>query len=291
MCCLNTYPRQVRDLQLATSQPMGAAAQCAISGVSSLVIAFLYSWKLTLVITCTVPAVYIFMAFLSTRLARGVVHQTACLQEALNYATNAFQNIETVKCFNGERVELHKFGQSIARAAKYHSRQANLRSIQLGFMQCITLSMFVQGFWYGSSLIAGGKRSPGQVMTTFWAALMAVQSITGFLPQWIILEKGRVAAAHLKAVELQVKDEGRASVFATRQGPRSCSGDIEFKQVSYCFCEPTLYVLIRQRCRSRTLHYRINWPSVKPHCFSPPASSRSLSAEAAQAKVHLVNSP
>ena len=241
MCCLIDVQleilfandlRQIRELQLATSQPMGEVFQCLVTGLGSLILALYFSWNLTLVIICTVPIVYLFMAFLSTRMEPNVHKQGEKLQEALKYVTNAFQSIEMVKSFNGQDSELWRYSRAIKGAAKYYIRQANLQSLQMGFMQLATLGMFVQGFWYGSSLVNSGKKNPGQVMTTFWAALMAVQSITGFLPQIIVLEKGRITGAKLSVVMTEMQEEGNCLGLISGDRPRHCPGDIEMKNVS-----------------------------------------------------------
>ncbi|OCK79569.1 hypothetical protein K432DRAFT_426405 [Lepidopterella palustris CBS 459.81] len=226
---------QIRELQIAASQPMGEVFQCLVTGIGSLVIALYFSWSLTLVTICTVPIVYIVMASLSSRMETNVHQQGEKLQEALKYLTTAFQSIETVKCCNGQEAELWKYSRATKAAARYYIRQANLQSFQMGFMQLATLAMFVQGFWYGSSLIESGKKNPGQVITTFWAALMAVQSITGFLPQIIVLEKGRIASAKLRAVMAQLQDDGMCAGKPEGTIPSNCKGDIEMKQVSFAY--------------------------------------------------------
>ncbi|OCL04888.1 P-loop containing nucleoside triphosphate hydrolase protein [Glonium stellatum] len=226
---------QIRELQLSTSQPMGEVFQCLVTGLGSLVLALYFTWDLTLVIICTVPIVYLFMAFLSTRMEPNVHGQGEKLQEALKYVTNAFQSIEMVKSFNGQNSELWRYSRAIKGAATYYIRQANLQSLQMGFMQFATLGMFVQGFWYGSSLVNSGKKNPGQVMTTFWAALMAVQSIIGFLPQLIVLEKGRIAGAKLSAVIAEMQEEGNYPGFVKGVRPQHCAGDIEIKNASFAY--------------------------------------------------------
>lgn len=89
--------------------------------------------------------------------------------------------------------------------------------------------MFVQGFWYGSSLVASGYLSSGEVLRTFWACLVAVQSIEQILPQVIILEKGKSAGSFLKAI-LGGSAWDKQSTETLL--PRHCKGSIEIKNVS-----------------------------------------------------------
>jgi ATP-binding cassette subfamily B (MDR/TAP) protein 1 len=165
-----------------------------------------------------------------------VSEQADKLQLALKYIVNAMQSIETVKCFNGERVELQAFTKITALAATLYNRVANLRSLQIGTMQFFTLSVFVQGFWYGSHLVKSGDRNAGQVITTFWSALMALEGITGFLPQLIVLQKGKLAGAHLRLVMDQTESSDQRLEMNGHLMPLRCPGDFEFRGVMIHSC-------------------------------------------------------
>lgn len=171
------------------------------------------------------------MNCLSGRLSKRAHEQADKLQQALKYFANAIQYIETVKCFNGERFELMRYARSIAAAGALYKRQASLRSSQLGFMQFYMLSIFFQGFWYGSYLVTSGKQNPGDVITTFWGALMAVENITSFLPQLIVLQKGKIAGSRLREVMETISKDDNGLDTGGGCRPTHCSGDIEFKKV------------------------------------------------------------
>lgn len=78
-------------------------------------------------------------------------------------------------------------------------KQALSNSIQIGFVRFVTTAMFVQGFWYGGHLVTTGRTSACDVLTTFWACLMATKPIEDILPHMLVLEKGRAAGAGTKA--------------------------------------------------------------------------------------------
>lgn len=229
-------------------------------GLTSLGVALYFSWNLTLVTICTIPLVYPIMSVFSTRLSRRAHEQADKLQQALKYVTSAIQNIEMVKCFNGQRSELLKYSGVISRAGDLYRRQAHFRSAQIGFMQGYTLSVFFQGFWYGSYLVTSGKVNAGDVVTTFWSALMAVQAITEFLPQLIVLQKGKVAGGRLRAIMVQTSkyDQSHNTIWGLR--PDYCSGDIEFKKVIVGFKFRVRNYTDRQRFPSHTLH---DWKSLR----------------------------
>jgi ATP-binding cassette subfamily B (MDR/TAP) protein 1 len=60
---------------------------------------------------------------------------------------------------------------------------------------------------------------------------MAVQGISSFMPQFIILQKGRIAGARLRAIIDRIASLDNAAEGSGGQRPEKCSGDIEFKKV------------------------------------------------------------
>ena len=93
--------------------------------------------------------------------------------------------------------------------------------------------MFVQGFWYGSSLARAGKLSSGEVIRTFWACTTAAQSIEQVLPQMIVMEKGKIAGAILRAIMNECGKNRGESELQGSQYPRYCEGDIEVNNVKF----------------------------------------------------------
>ena len=225
--------RHIRDLQLSVSAPFGEGIQCIIAATAAMGVAFYYSWSMTLVIVCTVPVVYLIEAYLSKRLIAGTHDQANQLQVALKYITSAIRSIETVKCYNGQRYELQSFTKATSLAAKLYTRVANLRSMQIGVIHFFTFTVFVQGFAYGSHLVRSGSLDVSSVITTFWSALLAIGGITGFLPQFIVMQKGKVSGARLRTLMDQISKEDESTESQGQFKPSRCSGDIEFRRVSY----------------------------------------------------------
>ena len=154
------------------------------------------------------------------------------LTQASKLANNAITAIDTVKSFNGQDFELWQYLEATKKAALCYLVQARANAFQIGLVRVTLLGMFVQGFWYGNHLVDIGSRTPGEVLTAFWACLMATQTMEQLLPQMIVLEKGRVAAATLKAVLIKVDKGRKIKQMMGRKTPRYCDGDIQVKRVS-----------------------------------------------------------
>ncbi|KAF2691916.1 hypothetical protein K458DRAFT_438228 [Lentithecium fluviatile CBS 122367] len=226
---------QIRDLQISVSQPSDELVQCTVQAAGSMPVAFYSSWNLTLVVICSTPLAYLAMACLSKLLSKRAHDQSDKLQQALKYVTDAIRSIETVKCFNGERFEVQRYTTATGVAGRLYKKLANIRSLQLGIMQFFTLSILVQGFWYGSTLVFNGQKNAGQVPTTFWAALLAVTAVTDFLPQFIVVQKGKIAAARLQALMNTLSSSETMMETGGWKRPARCIGRIHFEDVSFAY--------------------------------------------------------
>ena len=217
---------------MATSQPLGFAAQYTITTIAALGLALYTAWDLALVTLAIVPFSALLLGWISSRMQPSIKGQMDELTQASKFANNSISSVDTVKYFNGQDFEIWQYAQAIRRAASFYLTQAQYNALQIGLVRYMTSIMFVQGFWYGSHLVDIGKNNPGQILTAFWACLIATQTVEQILPQMIILEKGRASGATLQAMLIQIKSGRKAIKMTGCTAPQHCEGDIEIRNVS-----------------------------------------------------------
>ncbi|KAJ5774104.1 ABC transporter integral membrane type 1 [Penicillium paradoxum] len=225
----------IHEMQMATSQPLGLVLQYSCRSLASLGLGFYTSWSLSLVTLAGIPIFTSIIGFLSSRMKFSITAQQVELTEASKVANNAITNIDTVKCLNGQAFEHGNFAERIERSATHYLRQARLNALQVAFIRWMMFAMFVQGFWYGSSLARAEKLTSGEVLRTFWACLTAAQSIEQILPQMIVMEKGKVAGVALKAIIQSHREDNIITGVEGKRYPEHCEGDIEVKNVSFSY--------------------------------------------------------
>ncbi|KAJ5960194.1 ABC transporter integral membrane type 1 [Penicillium vulpinum] len=232
---LSGIQAHIHEIQMATSQPLGLVLQYSCRSLASLGLGFYTSWSLSLVTLAGIPIFSAIIGFRSSKMKFSITAQQAELTEASKIANNAITNIDTVKCLNGQTFEHQSFADRIERSATHYLRQARLNSLQIAFIRWMMFAMFVQGFWYGSSLARAGKLTSGEVLRTFWACLTAAQSIEQILPQMIVMEKGKVASVALKSILKSRREDKTVSEAKGTRYPEHCEGDIEVKNVSFSY--------------------------------------------------------
>lgn len=226
---------QIRELQLATSQPLGGLLGLISTSVLSLAQALYLSWDLTLVTIAGTPLIMAAVLWVGRSNQHNFKKQQLKLTEAQKICSSAFTSIETVKCFNGQQVEEEKYATKVKEAAQFYYRVANANALQAALIVLLSISMFVQGFYYGGVLIRQGKRSVADVLTTFLSAIDAFQALNGIIPALLFLEKGRIAGLTLRTVMAQMRRRSNDRNSNTSVLPAICKGAIDVTNISFAY--------------------------------------------------------
>jgi ATP-binding cassette, subfamily B (MDR/TAP), member 1 len=149
---------------------------------------------------------------------------------ASKLAITAITAIDTVKAFNGQEQETWLYNNAIKKARRSYLSQAHINSLQLGVTRFMTTAMFCTGFWYGVSQVNQGL-SIGNILTTFYACLLAAQAMESYQPQFLLLSKGRSAGITLKRVVREMTDR-KVTKLKGALKPASCRGEVRVSNVS-----------------------------------------------------------
>ncbi|KAG9247907.1 P-loop containing nucleoside triphosphate hydrolase protein [Calycina marina] len=225
---------QIRELQLAASQPLGLVIYQFIATTASLGVALYFSWNLSLVIIAIFPIAVVVLWLVSRGITPAIEAQKRELGKATNYANTAITAIDTVKAFNAQDQELWKYLSSTKKMTIYYLKQARANAMQFGLVKFLAVSIFVQGFWYGLYLVDKGL-SPASVITTFYSCITAVQAIEVMLPQILVLTRGMSAGATLKNIMQQIQHGAKAMDMGGTLQPETCQGDIEVKDIAFAY--------------------------------------------------------
>ncbi|OAX84230.1 hypothetical protein ACJ72_01392 [Emergomyces africanus] len=235
---------QIRDIQLATSQPLGCVLQRVVTFMTALILALCTSWKLTLVSLVSIPICAAIVAVVSRKIQSSIQAYEAELTRTLKLVSNSFSCIDAVKYFNGQNFEAQQYSTAILSAARWYRNVALGQAIQISCIRLMIFGMFVQGFWYGISLVEAGELAPSDVVTAFWACLQATQAIEDILPHIIVLEKGRASGSALQQLVEKTNHHNLADDMSETASPQFCEGDIRIKNVNFVYpSRPGCYVL------------------------------------------------
>ncbi|OAA45883.1 a-Factor sex pheromone exporter [Beauveria brongniartii RCEF 3172] len=224
--------RKTHELQIATSQVFGYLTTDLFTALASLGVALYTSWKLTLVLIATLPPSLVVLALASPKIQPAITKQAAHLDSASKMLAGSLSGIDLVKICNGYSCEVRNYLKHIGHAAKQYRVQARYNSIQIGYISFWAVAMFVVGFWYGLVLVKQGER-PGNIVTTFYSVLTALQGIESLLPNWLVFARGMSAGQVLQALKVEVA--GATEDDPSRIQPGYFVGAIDLKEVSFSY--------------------------------------------------------
>ncbi|KAI1174846.1 P-loop containing nucleoside triphosphate hydrolase protein [Nemania sp. FL0916] len=187
---------QTHEVQYASSIVIGSLCSNTAGSIANLIVALYTAWKLTLVLLASVPVSLFILQLLTRPIKLAIQAQNQELSRASKYASSAISAIDLVKVYNGVDHETWQYLDAIKQAMQKYLVQARVSAFQAGYFKFWIDSLFVAGFYYGTVLVDQGL-SPGSVLTTFYAALAALQAIGAVVNFYLTLAKGIAAAQAL----------------------------------------------------------------------------------------------
>ncbi|KAG6328892.1 hypothetical protein ID866_10197, partial [Astraeus odoratus] len=190
------FARETDDVRAASALAAGQVVQYLTTTLTSLILAFYWAPLLTLVILSALPFLILIQGFSQGLAGPRLAQERTLIARAASLVARAVSNIAAIKSFNAQSHE----ASLLARIPAALPSLPGIWGITAGTSQFVTMAMFVQGFWFGAHLVREGKNQPGDVMSVFWACLIATSNLQMAVPLLIVLAKGKVAAAELASI-------------------------------------------------------------------------------------------
>lgn len=190
--------RCVEELRSSSAETSAMTARSLVTIVALICTSFYYSWSLTLITMSSVPVIALFAVLFSKvvqKYAELENEQTSVAAQLLDWSINSAQFVR-LSCT--EFKEIQKFRQSIQKCNRSFISMCKYTSLNSSILRFFTLIMFIQAFWFGSTMVRKGKLSIGDVITCFHSCMLLGSSINGTLHQIIVLQKGNVAVNQIQ---------------------------------------------------------------------------------------------
>ncbi|XP_062617340.1 ATP-dependent translocase ABCB1-like isoform X1 [Saccostrea cucullata] len=176
---------------------LGSIVQSIANLGTAIIIAFIYGWKLTLVIMAFLPFIMI-AGMLQMKLLQGVAGQNKeALEEAGKTATESIENMRTVASLTKEEKMVQNYKALLQGPYSASLRKAHLTAIAFSFATGILFFAYAASFWFGAYLIRQNEMEYTDVFKVFSAIVfgaMALGQASAFAPD---ASKAKVSAAHI----------------------------------------------------------------------------------------------
>ncbi|XP_014662073.1 PREDICTED: multidrug resistance protein 1-like [Priapulus caudatus] len=219
------------NVQGATGVRLGSLANSVSNLVAGLTIAFVNSWKMTLVILSFVPFIIVGAAMQMKMLAGNQHADKKAFEESGRVAAEAIDNVRTVASLSKEQHFCNQYSRNLVKPHSNSLKMAHLYGVAFSFSQAIIFFAYSACFYYGSVLIQNEGLDYTKVFKVFAAIIfgaMAMGQASSFAPDYA---KAKTSSQRLAVLFDRVPlIDGSSTAGET---PDTCEGSVEFSSVEF----------------------------------------------------------
>ncbi|KAM4608966.1 bile salt export pump [Polymixia lowei] len=141
-------------VQGATGSQIGMIVNSLTNIGASFIVAFYFSWKLTLVVMCFLPLIGLSGAFQAKMLTGFANEDKKAMETAGQVSSEALANIRTIAGLSKESEFVKSYEQQLESPYKSAKKKANIYGICFGFAQCVIFMTYAASFRYGGYLVS-----------------------------------------------------------------------------------------------------------------------------------------
>ncbi|KAG7464135.1 hypothetical protein MATL_G00183990 [Megalops atlanticus] len=229
-------------VQGATGSQIGMIINSLTNIGASFIIAFYFSWKLTLVVMCFLPLIGLSGVFQAKMLTGFANDDKKAMEAAGQVSSEAMANIRTIAGLAKERKFVDLYEQQLEAPYRAAKKKANVYGICFAFAQCVIFMAYAASFRYGGYLVNYEGLHYMVVFRVISAIVIsgtALGKASSFTPDYA---KAKTAAAQL----FQLLDRVSRISMSQTEGERwdKFRGEVEFIDCKFTYpTRPDVQVL------------------------------------------------
>ncbi|KAF9404338.1 Multidrug resistance protein 1, partial [Podila epigama] len=172
--------RLASDTQLifdGLADKVGLCLNGAAAFITGFVIAFIHSWRMTLVITSVVPLVAASASLMYAFSSQESSTSQGAYAAAGGMAEQAISGIRTVVAFGGQRRELERYNVKVDVAYKSGVKKAVVSGLGMGLVMALMILSYSLAFWYGARQVADSKMESGDVLAVLFGVIIGASAL------------------------------------------------------------------------------------------------------------------
>ncbi|KAB5577252.1 hypothetical protein PHYPO_G00207770 [Pangasianodon hypophthalmus] len=229
-------------VQGATGSQIGMIVNSLTNVGASFIIAYYFSWKLSLVVTCFLPLIGLSGVFQAKMLTGFANEDKKAMEMAGQVSSEAMANIRTVAGLAKEKQFVALYEQQLDAPYKAAKKKANVYAICFAFAQCVIFMAYAASFRYGGYLVNFEGLHYVVVFRVITALVIsgtALGRASSFTPDYA---KAKIAAAQFFKLLDRVPKISTSQMEGRRWD--NFKGRIEFKNCRFTYpSRPNIQVL------------------------------------------------
>ncbi|KAH6853664.1 P-loop containing nucleoside triphosphate hydrolase protein [Chaetomium sp. MPI-CAGE-AT-0009] len=219
-------------LQLGISEKLGTFLEFTSTIVAAIIIAFTYSWSLTLVTASVILFISLVLSILLPFIIKGQTRLTRADAKGTSVATEAFSTIRMITACGAQDRMSQRYAEWVTKAKQATQFGAPFMSVQFGAIFFGLYGSFALAFWFGmKSYIEGRLEGISTILIVLMSVMLMVISLERISTPLIAVSKAMVAAAQFFAVI----DAPKPKMGTLKEPDVSAEQDIVFEDVHFAY--------------------------------------------------------
>ena len=231
---------QLEQIELGLGDKYGLVVLNFSKILSGLIIAFISSWKLTLIIIALFPFSITFIIYLLCFLKDLPILARKSYEIAGGIAEEILYNIRTVSSFANFEFELDRFNNEIKKTYLYEVENALKTAVCLGALLFFSLFSHMVAVLYGKKLIIENtwntirkeRFEAGHIITILFSISAVLTSIRLITPSFRLIQNSLLASSDYFTL---LERKPNMNLLESNLKPYTIAGKIEFKNVEFSY--------------------------------------------------------
>ncbi|KAM3445984.1 hypothetical protein MY3296_010104 [Beauveria thailandica] len=188
-------------LQLGISEKLGTFIEFNATMVAAVVVAFIYSWRLTLVTMSALVFIMLTIGVLLPLIVKGQGRASKLEAKSNAIASETLSSIRMIMACGAEMRIANKYAAVIEESRKNAQRTSPLIALQFGFVFFGIFAAFSLSFWYGAkAFLEGTVKDVGTIIVVLFSIMMLLFSLERTSTPLLAVGKATVAACQFFTV-------------------------------------------------------------------------------------------
>ena len=233
---------QLEQIELGVGDKFGVIILLTAQFIAGLIVAFITSWKLTLVMLVVTPFTIVSFIIMMKTLKSSIILSRKTFEKAGGVAEEILYNIKTVASFVNFEFEMQRYNALIDEVHGYNVDKAFKLGRSVGAAIAFSHSSFAIALLYGRKLIidkeissrTGEPFTVGDILVAVFSTLLAIMSISNIAPNIKIIQESALASSDYFTLYERVP-KINLSESVLKPPKNEISGKVEFKNVSFIY--------------------------------------------------------
>ena len=216
---------------------------------SGFIIAFISSWKLTLVILCIFPLIIVIMIIFLYSIKKGKILSRKKNEKIGGIIEEILYNIKTIVSFSNFDFEINRHNQMLEEFYNLEIKNIYKLAFYLGLMSLLLYCSILIAIFYGKTLIekeynSNKKRkfTAGDVINVSFCTLLGIISINSIIPNIKIIQEACISSVdYFNLIERKINMD--LSLSFEKPDISQIKGEIVFKNVEFKYPSSRINIL------------------------------------------------